>query len=80
MCDLSWKLCRGAPLVYYLFSNIQITIGIGQATLVRIYTDPDNTGHSITRISHYFSQHIMDQANTGTATDGSTLASAEATF
>lgn len=75
-----WKLCQGATVVYYLFPNIQITVGVGRATLVRIYPDPENSARSITRISHYFSQDILDQAKAGATTDGSTLVSAENIF
>lgn len=78
--EQQWQLCQGATLVYYLFPNIQITVGAGRATLVRIYPDPDNTGRSITRISHYFSQSIIDQAESGVAADGSTLVSADNIF
>jgi phenylpropionate dioxygenase-like ring-hydroxylating dioxygenase large terminal subunit len=58
-----WQLCQGATLVYYLFPNIQITVGVGRATLIRIYPDPKNSGRSITRISHYFSQEAIDKVD-----------------
>lgn len=75
-----WQLCQGATLLYYLFPNIQITVGVGRATLVRIYPDPKNTGRSITRISHYFTQEKIDQEAAGTGTNGSTLVTAANIF
>lgn len=75
-----WQLCQGATLLYYLFPNIQITVGVGRATLVRIYPDPKDTGRSITRISHYFTQEKIDQEAAGTGTNGSTLVTAANIF
>lgn len=58
--EQQWQLCQGALLIYYLFPNIQITVGPGRATLVRIYPDPKNPGRSFTRLSHYFTRQAID--------------------
>lgn len=75
-----WQLCQGATLLYYLFPNLQITVGVGRATLVRIYPDPKDTGRSINHISHYFTREKIDQDAAGTGTNGSTLVTAANIF
>ncbi len=53
-----------SPL-YYLFPNIQLTFGNGVVSLIKIYPDPANPGdpgRSRTRVIHYFSQELIDQA------------------
>lgn len=76
----AWQLCQGATLVYYLFPNIQITVGPGRATLIRIYPDPKNTGRSITRISHYFSQAAIDEAAAAADDEAITLVTVDNVF
>lgn len=60
-----WRLTDGAALIYYLFPNVQLIIGSGRATLVRIYPDPTNPGRSISRVNSYFTPemlHMLDAA------------------
>jgi hypothetical protein len=75
-----WQLCQGAILLYYLFPNIQITVGEGRATLIRIYPDPKNAGRSITRISHYFSQEMIDAVEAAKIDSKTTLVTADNVF
>lgn len=75
-----WQLCQGATVVYYLFPNIQITVGVGRATLIQIYPDPKDSGRSTTRISHYFSQQTMDDAITTKNSSDSILVTADDVF
>ncbi|MEP4146159.1 MAG: aromatic ring-hydroxylating dioxygenase subunit alpha [Halioglobus sp.] len=75
-----WQLGQGATLVYYLFPNIQITVGLGRATMVRIYPDPKNAGRSITRISHYFSQEAIDKIDAAASNNDTTIVTADNVF
>ena len=75
-----WLLAQGATLVYYLFPNIQITVGLGRATMVRIYPDPNDTARSVTRISHYFAQETIDRIEAAAENDDITLVTADNVF
>lgn len=56
-----WKITRATFVLYYLFPNIQLVIGEGTATLIRIYPDRTNPGRSISKISFYYTQEVVDQ-------------------
>ena len=61
-----WKLIDTTSPLYYLFPNIQLTFGNGSVSLIKIYPDPEHPndpGRSRTRVIHYFSQEMIDQAN-----------------
>jgi nitrite reductase/ring-hydroxylating ferredoxin subunit len=49
----TWHISLGAFPVYYLFPNIQVNVGIGGVTLVRIYPVPGDPGRSLSKISFY---------------------------
>jgi phenylpropionate dioxygenase-like ring-hydroxylating dioxygenase large terminal subunit len=55
-----WVITQATFVLYYLFPNIQLVINHDNATLIRIYPDKDNPGHSITRISFYYPQEVVD--------------------
>lgn len=51
--EAEWDVLRAALPVYYLFPNLQITMGPGGPTLVRIYPDGPNPHHSHSCINFY---------------------------
>lgn len=55
-----WLLPRAATVLYWLFPNIQLVMGIDTRTLVRIYPDPEHTGRSKTLVSHYTSRAAIE--------------------
>ncbi len=60
-----WKLIDTTSPLYYLFPNIQLTFGNGSVSLIKIYPDPEHPGdpgRSRTRVIHYFSQEMIEQA------------------
>lgn len=59
--EVDWRLVEGATLLYYLFPNIQIVFGVGRVSLVRLYPMPGDPGRSITRITQYFTQAMLDR-------------------
>lgn len=62
MPEDKWKLNEAATVLYYLFPNIQITVGIDFFNLIRIYPDVNNPGRSITRVSSYFTRSSIEAA------------------
>lgn len=54
-----WNIHEGANVLYYLFPNIQFNVG-GAISMIKIYPHPTDTGRSITRIGHYFSQEMLE--------------------
>lgn len=58
--ESEWRLREAALTVYYLFPNIQLIANTVGFTLVRMYPDPRNPGHSITRISVYSTPELVD--------------------
>ena len=54
-----WDVRRAAMPVYYLFPNVQLIIGMGGPTLVRIYPDGDNPHKCISQISFYVDPQIL---------------------
>ncbi|NNL57136.1 MAG: aromatic ring-hydroxylating dioxygenase subunit alpha [Pseudomonadales bacterium] len=59
--ESEWHLTDGAFIIYYLFPNIQLLINFGRVTLVRIYPDERNAGHSVTRIRSYFDNKVEEK-------------------
>ncbi len=55
-----WRITHGAVVLYYLFPNIQLALSRGIINLVRIYPVRDHPGKSITRVSHYFSDELIN--------------------
>jgi phenylpropionate dioxygenase-like ring-hydroxylating dioxygenase large terminal subunit len=53
MPEQDWNVTMGAFPVYYLFPNIQVNVGAGAVTLVRVYPDGDNPDRSLSRVSFY---------------------------
>jgi phenylpropionate dioxygenase-like ring-hydroxylating dioxygenase large terminal subunit len=73
-----WKLLDVTSPLYYLFPNIQLTFGNGSVSLIKMYPDPEHPNdpsRSRTRVTHYFSQELIDQAEQ--AGDDAQLVSAE---
>ena len=58
--ESEWHITQGAFPVYYLFPNIQINVGQHNVILVRVYPDPKNPGHSISRISFMARPHLAE--------------------
>ncbi len=58
--EADWRLTEDATLLYYLFPNIQIILGPGRLTLVKIYPDSNNPSRSISRVHSYFTQPMLD--------------------
>jgi nitrite reductase/ring-hydroxylating ferredoxin subunit len=48
-----WKVGMGVFPVYYLFPNVQINVGVGGVTLVRVYPDKENPDLSLSRVTFY---------------------------
>lgn len=59
--ESEWRVSMGAFPVYYLFPNIQINVGAGAVTLVRVYPDKDNPGRSLSRVSFYARPRALKQ-------------------
>ncbi len=58
-----WHYEAATGWIYYLFPNIQLTGGGHTSSLIKIYPDATNPGRCRTRVSHYFSQEIIDEAS-----------------
>ena len=59
-----WHVLRGALPVYYIFPNVQLIIGAGGPTLVRIYPDGANPHQSASQISFYLDPELSDEQPT----------------
>jgi hypothetical protein len=55
----NWRITDGAFLVYYLYPNIQVNVGVTGVTLVRIYPDPKDPTNSISHISFYIRKELL---------------------
>jgi len=60
--ESEWNYSEGAGWLYFLFPNIQLTGGNDSSSVIKIYPDAENPGKSITRVGHYFSPEIVEQA------------------
>jgi phenylpropionate dioxygenase-like ring-hydroxylating dioxygenase large terminal subunit len=57
-----WNINAATFVLYHLFPNIQLVAGPQNATLVRIYPDASNPGRSVTKVSFYYTQDMIDKA------------------
>jgi len=57
-----WDVRRAALPVYYLFPNVQLIIGMGGPTLVRVYPKGENPNQSLSQISFYIDPQILEAA------------------
>jgi phenylpropionate dioxygenase-like ring-hydroxylating dioxygenase large terminal subunit len=57
--ESSWHISDGAFPVYYLFPNVQVNVGIGGLTLVRVYPAPGDPGRSVSRVSFYTRPEVL---------------------
>ncbi|MEQ8692442.1 MAG: SRPBCC family protein [Pseudomonadales bacterium] len=55
-----WRIEQATFVLYHLFPNIQFIVDPYTATLIRIYPDEQNPSRSVTRISFYYTQEIID--------------------
>ena len=68
--ESEWKLSECSNVLYFLFPNIQLTIGNGSVILIKIYPDrdaPDDPSRSVTRVKHYMSREAIEKARSGAA-------------
>jgi nitrite reductase/ring-hydroxylating ferredoxin subunit len=56
----NWNILLAALPVYYIFPNIQLILGQGGPTLVRVYPDGNNPHQSHSQISFYMSPDLAD--------------------
>jgi hypothetical protein len=54
--ESEWVITKATFVLYYLFPNIQLVVNDQSVTLIRIYPDENDSGHSLTRISFYDSR------------------------
>lgn len=54
----SWHVMLASLPVYYIFPNVQLILGQGGPTLVRVYPDGDNPHQSHSQINFYMSPDI----------------------
>ncbi len=57
-----WRIEQGTFVMYHLFPNVQLLTSSQTSTLIRIYPHADGAGRSVTRISFYWSQDVIDMA------------------
>jgi nitrite reductase/ring-hydroxylating ferredoxin subunit len=57
--ESEWTLHDAVFPVYYLFPNVQVNVGAGGVTLVRVYPDGDNPHHSRSKISFYHHPDVL---------------------
>lgn len=58
--EAEWRIEQATFVLYHLFPNIQFIVDPYTATLIRIYPDEQNPSRSVTRISFYYTQEIID--------------------
>ncbi len=58
-----WRLTKATFVLYYLFPNIQLVVNEQSVSLIKIYPDPRNPGHSVTQVAFYYSQAAMAGAS-----------------
>lgn len=66
-----WRIEQGTFVMYHLFPNVQLITSEMSSTLIRIYPHADGAGRSVTRISFYWTQELMDLAAQQEAVDTS---------
>ena len=45
--------------MYFLYPNVIVNVGYQNVTVVRVYTDPENPGRSISRFGFYFDREEL---------------------
>lgn len=55
-----WRVLYASLPVYYLFPNVQLIVGAGGPTLVRIYPDAENPNQSHSQVSFYLNPAILE--------------------
>jgi len=58
--ESEWDVLKAALPVYYLFPNIQLIMGGGGPTLVRVYPDGENPHQSRSQVSFYLHPKIKE--------------------
>ena len=53
-----WHVLNAALPVYYIFPNVQLIIGFGGPTVVRVYPDAANPHNSLSRINFYLDPNL----------------------
>ncbi len=57
--EADWRIEDGGFPVYFLFPNVVVNVGNKRIAVVRVYADPDDPGHSISKISYYFERQVL---------------------
>lgn len=65
--EQDWRIENATFVLYHLFPNIQFLTSPNNATLIRIYPDPDDPSRSITKINFYFSDETIAQVEAADA-------------
>jgi phenylpropionate dioxygenase-like ring-hydroxylating dioxygenase large terminal subunit len=60
-----WHLLRATIPVYYLFPNVQLILGAGGPTLVRVYPEGADPHRSFSRIDFYTHPHASEFSDEG---------------
>mgnify|MGYP001816559886 CR=1 FL=1 len=60
MPESEWRINVGGFPVYFLFPNVILNVGPAGLTMVRVYPVPDDPGRSISRLSFYFDQAMLE--------------------
>ena len=66
MPEEDWRIEYGTFVLYHLFPNIQLITSNGATTLIRIYPHADGANRSVTQVSFYFQQALIDAAKEST--------------
>jgi phenylpropionate dioxygenase-like ring-hydroxylating dioxygenase large terminal subunit len=66
MPEEQWRIEHGTFVLYHLFPNIQLITSEGGTTLIRIYPHADGASRSVTQVSFYFQQALIDQDKAST--------------
>lgn len=62
--EVDWNIENATFVLYHLFPNIQLVVSTRSTTLVRIYPDATTPGRSVTKISFYYSDQLIDAIET----------------
>jgi phenylpropionate dioxygenase-like ring-hydroxylating dioxygenase large terminal subunit len=62
MPEDDWRIEQGTFVMYHLFPNVQLLTSDASSTLIRIYPHADGAGRSVTKISFYWTQEVIDFA------------------
>ena len=62
MAEEDWRIEQGTFVLYHLFPNVQLITSNAQSTLIRIYPHADGAGRSVTKVSFYWTQEVIDFA------------------